>query len=199
MFLASIIRNPFINPTTRSIMRFIYLTLFAAVMAFASCENETAYEVPVLADEFMTFSIDGQEITLNAISGSTGYANDLEINDSDNPGINRLRLERASRDLSTRMTITARDLPLTKNGDDFSFNYPGYVPATIAVRSNYMSGSIYCPHVEGLESVTYEGLIRIEELTKEGTVKGRFMTDNDATDNAARIDNGNFVLGVTMN
>lgn len=178
-------------------MRFIYAIIFVSLLGFTSCENETAYEVPVIADEFMTFSIDGQEITLNAIGESSSYYNKLQIH-NDRPNHNRLRMQRTSRDLTTTMTITGSDLPITKQNDAISFDADGYVPVEISVRSNYMSGSIYCPHEEDAQRITYQALLRLDSVSKEGVVKGKFMTDPEVAANAAIIENGSFTLAISL-
>lgn len=181
-------------------MRLIYLSLFALTVLFSACdENETAYELPTIPDEFITYTIAGQEITLNAVSSphDTYFRNTFSSN-VNATGDNWLRLHRTSADEETTMTITARDLPLVENGNVFTFNVPGYARAQIQVRSNYMSGSIYCPHPENVTQMTYEALIKVDELTKEGRIKGEFITDPDAAGNAINIEDGRFELVVGM-
>jgi len=174
-------------------MRYLYLCCCVAALFFTACENETAYELPVIADEFITFTIDGQDITLDALpNAQVSYTNHLQTSSGN------LDITRASRDRTTTMRIIGRNLPVTGSGDDFRFNASGYVPIEITVYSNFMSGSIYCPHPEDDTRVTYQALLRVEEISKQGVMRGAFRTDPNAAGNAATIVDGSFTIGVSL-
>lgn len=179
-------------------MRTIFYLLCLSAFAFTACESTTAYELPTVADEFINFTIDGQEISLNAIDGSGQNDNRISFYGNED-GDNSLSLSRTSSDRTTRMRISGLNLPLAKDGDEISYVGRAYSPITIVVSGNSMSGSIYCPHVEDAEFVTYEGLLRIDEITKGGKMTGTFMASPDEEDNPAELENGTFQIGVIVN
>ncbi len=177
-------------------MRIVFYLFCLAGLAFTSCESTSSYQLPTVPDEFINFTIDGQDITLNAIEG-TGQRNNYVTFYSD--GNNNINLSRTSPDKTTKMRISGINLPLVKSGDELSYVGSAYSPVTITVSGNSMSGSIYCPHVEDAQSVTYEGLLRIEEITKAGIMTGAFKSSPGVEGNVVEVENGTFQLGVIIN
>lgn len=176
-------------------MKTFYFLLFFGVL-FTACENETSYEYPALADEHMTFTIDGQETRLNSLLGQDQYYNQLDIN-YDQPDHNQLNLTRTSADGSTTMFIRGNNLPIVRGSKQAIFDATGYAPVTIQVRSSRMSGSIYCPHEEDGNTIEYAALFRFDEFTEAGKMSGTFMTD-PAADNAVTLTDGSFSLFVAV-
>lgn len=169
-----------------------YLVLFFLALATASCSQRATYEVPMIADQFISFTIDGQPITLRSVDVQAYEPNNLFFRNDNNS----LSLSRNSADLTTRFTIYAENVPLTQKRDGPSVDRQAYVPATITVISAEMMGTVYCPHtVEGTgEAISYRGLIRVESIDDDGRIRGSFKTDPAATDNVVTITDGTFDL-----
>jgi len=174
-------------------MKTIY-TLFICTVLFTACENETIYEYPIVADEYIAFTIDGQETKLNSLIGQNQYYNRLDIY-TDRPDHNHLYLTRSSVDGSSTMVIRGENLPIIMGNKQAEFNAAGYAPVTIQVRSSRMSGSIYCPHEEDGNTIEYAALFRFDDFTEAGIMSGTFMTDA-AADNPVTLKDGHFSLFV---
>lgn len=173
------------------------LTLFClAVAMLSSCPQETKYEVPAIADQHISFTIDGQTQVLRSISNEAYEQSALLFLEENN----FLTLARNSNDLTTRFGINAENLPLELDGDLVVLRTKTFVPAVVTVIGAEMSGSIYCPHTEGgpNEIVEYQALIRVDEFSADGRIKGVFKTDPSAPDNAVTITNGTFELIVPI-
>ena len=174
---------------------FSLLPLFTVcLLGFASCEQTATYEVPTLADEFIDFKIDGQQVTLSAVPNDAYEPSRLEFSGE----TNYIVLSRNSSDQETTLTIDAENVPIKQQDGKAVITREVFVPATITVLNTQMSGSLYCPHtVDGTgESISYEGLLRVESLTDDGRVKGSFKTDPNANANVVSITEGTFEVTV---
>lgn len=182
-------------------MKHVVLTLCAALalVLFSCGEDEVGYQFPESSSEHITFTIDGQEQVLRGLGGPYSNTNPNRIRIDDTPGYNNsVSLMRSNASNSTRLRITGRDLPLVREDGSVSWQGEDFVPVTITVSGNEMSGSIYCPHVEDATSVTYEALMVIDKVNESGIVSGRFKTDPDASGNAAQLTEGSFYLAVNI-
>ncbi len=175
-------------------MKHLILLLLCTVI-FVNCADTGGYVYPTLADEHMTFSIDGQEIVLNGLTYADRYYNKLEIFGS-NPSDNFLLLTRSSADGETTMFLQGRDLPIRKEEKALFFTSEGYAPVTISVTTNSLGGSIYCPKAENRTSFEYQALLRFDSYDTDGRMTGTFMTDPAATNNPVNMTNGSFSLFV---
>ena len=177
----------------KNILALLLMCLTALLLN--SCAQEATYTVPSIADQYISFTIDGQSMTLSSISAEAYEPSSLQIGSSHS----YIELSRNSSDLTTRFTITAEDLPLELKSDGIAVLSEIFVPAMITVTNEEMSGSIYCPHtLEGSETITYEALLLIEQVTAENRVIGRFKTDPAANENAVAITDGTFDLVVPV-
>ncbi len=174
---------------------FVLAMFSLTCLVFSSCTQEATFTVPSIADQFISFNIDGQAITLNSVSAQAYEPNQLQFSN----GRSYLSLSRNSSDLSTTFTITAVDLPLEMKSEGVVILREVFVPAVIEVSSLEMSGSIYCPHpINGTPSVAYDALIKLERVAGENRFQGSFMTDPAATDNIVTITEGKFDLVVPI-
>lgn len=177
----------------KNLLTLVMISLTAVLLN--SCAQEATYTVPSIADQFISFTIDGQPMTLNSISADAYEPSSLQVGSSNS----YIELSRNSSDLTTRFTIMAEDLPLELKSDGIAVLSETFVPAMITVTNEEMSGSIYCPHtLDGSETITYEAFLLIEQITAENRVVGRFKTDPAANDNAVAITDGKFDLVVPV-
>lgn len=180
-------------------LRLLLLTLLISILALLSAcgESETTFQLPVSPDEHISYTIDGQEISLRSFSSSIRWErNYLDLNRWD--GRNELRMTRTNEDRSITMTIIVEDVPVTREGDGFSFLSEDPVAATIRVEGFEMSGGLYCPHVEeDTDAVEYQANVRLTKLNSTGLVTGTFATD-PAAGNAAELEEGTFRLAVDI-
>ncbi len=170
--------------------------LLGGLMCLTSCNQKATYEVPVIADQHISFTIDGQPMVLSSVSEWGADYNALHISDVSNT----LSLSRNSSDLTTTFYISAENLPLELKSGGVVILRDEFVPAIINVLSAEMTGSIYCPHtIDGTgQSIQYEGMVKVEEFTSDGRMKGSFKSDPSATDNAVTITDGTFELIVPI-
>ncbi|MEM9929347.1 MAG: hypothetical protein AAF840_05990 [Bacteroidota bacterium] len=165
-------------------------------LLIASCGQETFYTVPSIDDQFISFTIDGQPMTLSSISRDGYEPSSLQIGESGS----YLQISRNSSDLTTEFTITSRALPLEQKPAGVEIMCAEFVPATRRVRTEEMTGSLYCPHTSPESGIiTYEGLVVVDQVTGDNRVVGRFKTDPEAAGNAVTIENGKFDLVIRIN
>ena len=152
-----------------------YLTLFTLLfftgLFLASCEDEVGYINPSIEGEFIKFSVDGQSQEFKAVE----TASVLSVR-ADEPARNTLSLSRTSADGLTKISISASGLPVTKQADQYVVTDNVVVPTNVKVTSTEMSGSIYCPHYEGGDEMTYEGTLRISKIGADGIATGTFSS-----------------------
>ncbi|NJC26736.1 hypothetical protein [Neolewinella antarctica] len=175
---------------TFSLLAFLAIGLF-------SCENEYENIYPSIADQEISFKVDGQAQSFKTLPNTYGPGSVFTYEGA-NPGSNFLDMARASEDGTTVITISAKDLPVEKAAGQINYVGRGLTPATITITSTEMSGSIYCPHYEGTDEMTYQGFIRFDNIDAAGALKGEFSSDK-RDDSNPELRDGSFdlKLGVT--
>ncbi|OAV42630.1 hypothetical protein [Lewinella sp. 4G2] len=153
----------------------VFCLSFCLSAAFFSCENEYENVVPTIEDQEISFTVDGQSVSFKALPDAQTGPGAIEY-DGDQPSTNRLSVARADATGNTTINITANNLPLAKTDNGLDYVGQTTTPATIVIRSTEMSGSIYCPHVEASDVMTYEGQISFEKIAADGTLKGTFSS-----------------------
>ena len=170
------------------------LTAFIAVFLF-SCENEYENIYPEIATQEISFKVDGTSQSFKALPSNNYYSsygrydNAFQYN-PELPTSNTLRMIRSSSDGNTTITISAENVPVEKVAQGFKYAGQGETAATIVIESTEMSGSIYCPHYEGSESLTYEGFVAFDAIDGDGNLKGTFFSSKRLDDNP-KLEEGN--------
>ena len=151
----------------------LFTCLILSAFALTSCEEDGAgYVYPTIEDQFVSFSVSEEVQSFRGVVSS--YRGDNSVNISPNdPSQNELRIIRSSQDGQTTIELRASNLPLQKQGEAYVFSRPSGA-ATVTIRSTEMSGGVYCPHVDDVESLTYDADVYLERIDADGTVTGSF-------------------------
>jgi len=167
------------------------LLLLSLVLAMTTCKREATFELPEIADQFISLTIDGQEQTLRSITQTGFDATSFFIDEGS--GENNLSLYRNSKNNAFRFELNAQNLPIREKETGFVYEGEEFTPATINIVGSEMSGSIYCPHEIDGTGVEYQALVRFDDWDESGRMRGVFKTDQ-TTDNPVEVTNGRFEL-----
>lgn len=176
-------------------MKYINALFFLLLVTVAACEDSAVVTLPVIEDQHISFTIDGQQQSLRGVDEATLYINALTINTATEE--NYLYLRRMSSDNEVVLSITAENIPVRKLEKGMAYVGETYSPATIEVRTSEISGGIYCPHEENATFMTYEALLSFDSFDENGRMIGSFRTKEGA-DNPVELLNGTFDLHVNL-
>lgn len=187
--------NRFFNLTAKPIVVKTPLLLLLFVFALSACESTDTIILPEIADQYISFKIDGQEQRLSSI-GEDGRDRSFFIF-AGNSDANSMALYRYSSDGRTALRLIADNLPVVEKPSGRVFDGDGFAPATMVVTSTSMSGSFYCPHEEVGDAVVYDILLRFDSWSEDGRMRGSFKANPDA-DNIVSITDGRFDLDINQ-
>jgi len=174
-------------------MSFKYPTLLLLLtLVLAGCESEVyIYESPALVSQYISYTIDGQDQLLNAVSNSRQSA---VFSTSDNSG--DLYVQRLSTDNRFEVIIEAFGLPIQEKATGTEYDAEGSWPATVSVRSASMGGTVYCPHDAEITSVVFPVRLKFSSLDLTGRMRGTFEAE-EINEGNVTLTNGVFDIVVT--
>ena len=153
--------------------KILLLFAFCLTGLLFSCEDEYKQITPTVADQEISFTIEGQKQTFRGLP-SSNEGTGLFTYDANSPENNELRISRAEG--TTTVTIVASNLPIKKVDGALKYASSASSSTNITITSTEMSGSIYCPHVEGTDKMDYDGLVKFEAITADGHLVGTFSS-----------------------
>lgn len=160
-------------------MKYLTLLLLLGLLC-QGCESEFAYETPALSDQHITLTI-GEEVRTFRHLGADDYGTIGEsyLTPARGSAPNRLHLERASADGQTVVILEATGMPLTDSEDTQTWTGNDWAEATITIRSSEMSGSLYCPHTDARNEVSYPIKLHFDRYEKNSRMTGSFTSSAD--------------------